>query len=145
MNIQAVLITDLGGCATSLYHKTHVVAESTNTRRRERRLSHDGRRGSMGQRGMYVYFILLLLSLLPGNWYVFTRTYDTTYHCQAGVTVGEPHPPLSPPRPRDRATLPADNTLTCLRRRNGRRRPTRRAGGAERCARGDDLLDPGWG
>ena len=46
------------------------------------------------------------------------------------------------PRPRDRATPPPHGSPRCHRRKNGRRRRTRRAGGVERCPPGDGFLDP---
>ena len=53
--------------------------------------------------------------------------------------------PPDPSRPRDRATsAPRGSTTRCRRRKIGRRSPTRRAGGVERCSRGRACSIPVW-
>ena len=46
------------------------------------------------------------------------------------------------PRPRGRAMPAPQSSRRCARRKNGRRSPTWRAGGVERCPPGDGLLSP---
>ena len=59
--------------------------------------------------------------------------------CPAGHRF--PRGPPFPPRLRDRATPPPHSSPRCSRRTHGRRRPTRRVEGVERCPSGDGLLD----
>ena len=50
--------------------------------------------------------------------------------------------PPGPSRPRDRATPGSHSNARCPRRKNGRRRRIRRAGGVGRCPPWDGLLGP---
>ena len=49
-------------------------------------------------------------------------------------------PPPDPPRPRDHATPAPHSSPRCSRRKKGRSRRTRRAGGVGRCPLGDGFL-----
>ena len=84
------------------------------------------------------FFVLYTAAVLT-TWYIFTHT--TTYHWRTGATVEGLYPPPNPPRPPDRATPPPYSCHRYPRRKNGHRRPTRQAGGVEKCPPGNGLLD----